>query len=520
MNIDDLYKKYSAFYSKRQFINLYNKILDSGVDFSKMIDMLDQNLVLKINENIRNNEFDISKLVKYIDDNISSDDIDIERVFSIFDNLSDDCFEFDIYQYILDNSLKIQSVLDNLIDSDKLSSDSKFLNSLIESYSSLKGVEADLVYDSRKIYSRECNNYPSISNDDAISLVKRMNNGDRSARNKLIESNLRLVLFVAKKYISSPLYSDIVEEGNKGLIYAIDKFDITKGFRLSTYLVFCIDKFIMNYLKTTSMVHIPKKEMDAYFKYKKELKNIESSMGKISSSEKISIMNISKKQLDTYEVIDTVKVTSSISAPLADDDFTLEEVIPDLVDMESDVINRVSNDNFLSLLKNIITDERDLKILALRYGLYGEEIMSYGQIASILGLSRERVRQIELKLIRILSKNKDIRKLSDRKDNNKSFGTFSKDYQEYIVSCSDIYENIYLYFKDSSYLEINSAINVLSSDSKKILNKVYPNGIDKNNKPVFLSRGDVVDYFLAVISPLKGLLQKDNKKKKVYKRGI
>ena len=321
-----------------------------------------------------------------------------------------DCGEY------FDNCEKIKNDnLKNLVDSylyinsqDELKKIEDYDDTDSEDYSNSKSK-----YDPVKLYLKSLN-YPILTREEEQELVRRMNLGDASARKKLIECNLRLVVSIATSIANSkgeliPLM-DMIEEGNVGLVNSIDKFDIDRGTKISTYSTPSIINKIMGAIDRQSR-DIRKNGLfnDTYRLYQQILIIMNNILGREATKhELIKFLDISYEQIDELEKLNGSIV--SINSPVGENDANeLYEVIPD---EKTDSIEKMYDDKYLKeeLARILSTlSEREKNLI---YGLFYEKKSLY-----ILGLenniTRERVRQIINKTIKKLGKRNDVRKLSN-----------------------------------------------------------------------------------------------------------
>lgn len=263
-----------------------------------------------------------------------------------------------------------------------------------------------------KAYLKDVRPIPLLKPEEEISLSKLVRKGDKAAREKMIRANLRLVISIAKRYnnLGIPL-SDLIEEGNIGLMRAVEKFDPKKGFRFSTYAAWWIKQGISRaIIDQGKMIRVPVYMNEEILRYKKAVEKLTHKL-----NHKPRVGEIAKKlRLPVDKVRDLEKAISkmsSLDAPLGEDgDGQVKDMIPDESIAAPDkqleeIFNKERAMSFLDLL-----NERERSIIDLRYGLSDGERRTLAQVAKILGVSRERIRQIEsvtIKKIQEILKNRD-----------------------------------------------------------------------------------------------------------------
>lgn len=253
-------------------------------------------------------------------------------------------------------------------------------------------------------YLSSIGGYPRLTHEDEIEYFKKIEEGDEEAKEYFIDCNLKLVVNIAKQYnrYSVP-FMDMVQEGNLGLIRAVEKFDYRKGFKFSTYATQWIRQYITRYiLDKEKMIHIPVHVAESEFKIRKTIDHLMKELQREPTLEEISKeCGMSPEQI--RELMGMTQSTVSIDAQIDDDG---ETSLGDMLSDEGTITPQQNADNVYikeSVQKTLeILNERERDVIVRRYGLNGESPMTLEDIGKIYGITRERVRQIESKAMRKL----------------------------------------------------------------------------------------------------------------------
>ena len=269
------------------------------------------------------------------------------------------------------------------------------------------------------LYLREIGGVPLLTAQQETDLAKRSERGDASARRQLIEANLRLVVSVARKYAHGGMdLVDLIQEGNRGLIRAVEKFDWRRGNRFSTYATWWIRQAVTRALANQGhVIRVPVHMGSAMGKLNKISRQIEQRLGREPTAEEIAKeMGISPSRVHAIrEVMRTVREPASLDAPISDeDDSGLGALVEDRAtpNLEEAVIDRMLKEQFDGILRTLSPRERE--ILSLRFGLEDGRRWTLEQVGERFGLTRERIRQIERRALSLLRDSPLVASLSHR----------------------------------------------------------------------------------------------------------
>lgn len=262
----------------------------------------------------------------------------------------------------------------------------------------------ELVVDSIKLYLSSIGKYPRLSFEDEKELSKKVLAGDSDAATKLVESNLLLVVSIAKKYHGCGLpLLDLIQEGNLGLMKAAQRYDGSKGFRFSTYATYWIRQSISRALgETGRTIRIPANMIDLLNKVKRAIEELSKENGCMPTETEISeYLDI---ELDRVQaVLDIAAVTMSLDIPVDEDgEVSFGDLVadPDSDSIMADLIIETNKQIVNNVLSTLSTREAD--ILRKRFGIDEVRPMTLEEVGKEYGLSKERIRQIETSALRKL----------------------------------------------------------------------------------------------------------------------
>lgn len=270
-----------------------------------------------------------------------------------------------------------------------------------------------------KLYLDSLRNIPLLTQEEECELMKKIEKGDKQARQDMITHNLRLVVSIAKKYQTQMELLDLIQEGNIGLMKALDKFDYTKEYKFSTYATWWIRQSISRAIADKKRtVRLPVHVVDKLSRIKRELAKYESKYGKAPSRKELAeITGYDQELLDTYYLLNTDMVSldmPSKPSEMGEEMDPIGEIIEDktIAGVEDSAINNMLNEEIMAILPKILKPV-EVEVIQKRFGFNGETRMTLEEIGQQRGVTRERIRQIEAMAI---AKLKASRKTKDLKE--------------------------------------------------------------------------------------------------------
>ena len=307
--------------------------------------------------------------------------------------------------------LNIEIVDDSVAD-DVLNDNDLNMSDDLEMPLSTEGIAID---DPVKIYLKEIGRVPLLSPDEETELAKRMAEGDSYAKKRLSEANLRLVVSIAKKYVGRGMqFLDLIQEGNLGLLKAVEKFDYTKGFKFSTYATWWIRQAITRAIADQARtIRIPVHMVETITKVKKVSSQLLHETGHDPSAEEIA----DKLEMPAERVREIMRIAQdpvSLETPIGEEeDSHLGDFIPDDdAPAPADAASLMLLKEQLNEVLSTLTD-REAKVLRLRFGLEDGRSRTLEEVGKEFDVTRERIRQIEAKALRKLRHPSRSKKVKD-----------------------------------------------------------------------------------------------------------
>ena len=326
------------------------------------------------------------------------------------DNLGPEQMD-EIYNYLEHSNIDVVPVIDDAM----LADDSMLLDDLDDDYREDKdGEDIDLdaidllegigTEDPVRMYLKEIGTVPLLSADEELRLAKRKAEGDESAKERLIEANLRLVVSIAKRYTGRGMsFLDLVQEGNLGLIKGVEKFDYTKGYKLSTYATWWIRQSVTRALADQARtIRVPVHMVETINKMSKMQRKLTLELGyEPSVTELAEALEMSEDKV--MEIMQIAREPASLETPIGEeDDSNLGDFVADsnAVTPEGNVESVMLREHIDALLGDL--KERERQVIVLRFGLEDGHPRTLEEVGKAFNVTRERIRQIEAKALRKL----------------------------------------------------------------------------------------------------------------------
>ena len=347
--------------------------------------------------------------------------MDFQEINSFFSDLSLEEEQFDkILETLEENKVDVVRMTedeDDEPDDDMLLTADEELDADVENID-LSIPEGVSIEDPVRMYLKEIGKVPLLSAEEEIELAKKMEMGDQEAKKRLAEANLRLVVSIAKRYVGRGLlFLDLIQEGNLGLIKAVEKFDYRKGYKFSTYATWWIRQAITRAIADQARtIRIPVHMVETINKLIRVSRQLLQELGREPSAEEIAeVMKMPEERV--REILKISQEPVSLETPIGEEedshlgDFIQDDNVPVPADAAAFTLLKEQLSEVLSTLT-----EREQKVLRLRFGLDDGRARTLEEVGKEFNVTRERIRQIEAKALRKLRHPSRSRKLKDYLD--------------------------------------------------------------------------------------------------------
>ena len=272
--------------------------------------------------------------------------------------------------------------------------------------------------DSVRLYLREIGKIPLLTPEEEAELAQKIVKGDKKAKNKMVESNMRLVVSIAKRYSGRGLdFLDLIQEGNTGLLRAVEKFDPEKGFKFSTYATWWVRQAITRAIADQARtIRIPVHMVETINKVLRTTRKLTSELNREPTNEEIAkALDMEPDKVDYVMRIkqDIASLDASIGREGDDEDSVLGDFVEDEErdSPEDSAANQILKEQLSEIIATLT--DREQKIIRLRFGIGGGRPHTLEEVGAEFDVTRERIRQIEAKALSKLRKNKDTKKLHE-----------------------------------------------------------------------------------------------------------
>ena len=336
---------------------------------------------------------------------ISTDDSNVDIEEPDIEDISNDAKDFD------DDYANVDDDVDNLDQSER-----ELANYDVNQSNAYTGdVKSN---DSVKLYLKDIGKYQLLTAEEEKHLAILAKDGNKYAKDKLTNSNLRLVVSIAKHYMGRGMsLLDLISEGNFGLMKAVDKFDVTKGFKFSTYATWWIRQAITRAIADQARtIRIPVHMVETINKVLRTQRRLTQELNREPSTEEIAkAMDMEPEKIEYVMKIkqDIASLDASVGRDGEDDDSSLGDFIEDedRISPEDSAANQLLKEQIASILSTLT--DREQKIIKMRFGIGGGKSHTLEEVGAEFSVTRERIRQIEAKALAKLRKNKDTKKLHE-----------------------------------------------------------------------------------------------------------
>lgn len=335
--------------------------------------------------------------------------LEIGEIYDYFNNIELNVEQMElVYQYLEEHKIEVLRIMDDNIEND----DKFLLEPDDEELAKEESIDLDAIdllgsigtEDPVRMYLKEIGTVPLLSPDDEYKLAKRKSEGDDRAKDILIESNLRLVVSIAKRYTGRGMsFLDLVQEGNLGLIKGVEKFNYEKGYKLSTYATWWIRQSVTRALADQARtIRIPVHMVETINRMSKVQRNLTLELGYEPSTKEIAeALDMTEEKV--LEIMQIAREPASLETPIGEeDDSNLGDFVADnnTLTPEASVESVILKEHIETLLMDL--KERERQVIILRFGLQDGHPRTLEEVGKEFNVTRERIRQIEAKALRKL----------------------------------------------------------------------------------------------------------------------
>ena len=313
---------------------------------------------------------------------------------------------------IVNAEVGVDNAEDLILDNDDIILDDEDEVEIIDDVDVLEGVSTE---DPVRMYLKEIGNVPLLTTEQEVELAKRVEAGDEEAKKQLTEANLRLVVSIAKKYVGRGMpFLDLIQEGNMGLMKAVDKFDYTKGYKFSTYATWWIRQSITRGIADTGRtIRVPVHMVETINKTLRMTRTLLQELGREPTPEEVAErLNVSVSRV--REVLKISRDPVSLDTPIGEED---DSHLGDFIEDDS-ALSPADSAAFSMLRAELATaleslTDRERQVVKLRFGLEDGRARTLEEVGKEFNVTRERIRQIEAKALRKLRHPSRSKRLKD-----------------------------------------------------------------------------------------------------------
>ena len=335
-----------------------------------------------------------------------------EEILKIFPDAEDRLEEIDeLYAKLLEQKIDVFET----VTEEEIAEDEKATSELSKELEVLATIEDKVLTDPVRMYLKEIGRIPLLKAEEEVDLAQRIEKGEKKARAKLIQSNLRLVVSIAKRYLGRGMsFLDLIQEGNQGLMRAVEKYDWRRGYKFSTYATWWIRQAITRAIADQARtIRIPVHMVETINKLSQTARRMTQELGReVTHEELAKKMDLTPQRVQ--EIFKIAQETTSLEKPVGDEedsflgDFIQDTTQPSPYDSAS---KQFLKENIEEVFQTL--SEREAKVLKMRFGLGGYRAMTLEEVGKEFGVTRERIRQIEAKALRKLKHPSRRKKLQD-----------------------------------------------------------------------------------------------------------